>query len=1007
MKKFNAWIIIIIILAWSIVPVFANSNIGINDKPTRPYEKLIAKNGPWISEQIKADKTSDLIFTYEGDYKVDAQILANQSEMKFKVKEDTALSGIFIPFINNEYKNVNITLTDDGGNIYGPFKMKVESTNDNLGDSKNTSFTASATNLKWIYNFIPNQMIILKKGIYSMKLSDSEFQVRTSKTGVEGAYVIQGMRAESYLTYLNKINNTDEKVKDKKEPFKEESKDDLYGYEKPPELKPAKFTLDKESSIDEIIVNTINKGLGAAPGTIAILDEFGEIIYSNQSYGEVLSDVPNGMWVLNPEIVLSPGNYQIGVSNPEVISYNKFGEPMLYIKLSDPPVYRENFTGTYKVNLDTYKKTTLMGTVNKAKSSFSLKDFELTVMDHGDWIELIGKYKNMPFSQNTDSIELTSTGIKGGFDFSADMTGLPAKTKIGAFGVVYLDTDKSGNVKLTIDGGASYERAKSKDKGADSNTYSLKVDGLRVKKSLPPYVVAAVGASMSAGTVPGPDSATQGAVGLLFPPLVGVVVHVVQELLKKAAEKKAKISSEHNKAWYKRKYPKASDETIAMIMLGDAMANTDNPDDDPESKSDEVVENTSDSSSSVNEENDASSDNSGDYEEADDDYVEEAEDDLEESDPLTDRDYMSEEEKAELDKQTENDLENDTETEEEPIKDMEPETKTLETGIDGRTSTYEKDPETGEWVNPETGGVLDMEAYEKIVKPNIEKEQAWQDNERFKIASGDTAQDRSLAKMLKDEKDNAYKEKLMKKYNASSPAEVEQTIRKMQDVQQARANKWNEIGDYASVAEKGATVVGVLADTTIDFMGDHTGPVGKGIRAGYKVIKTVAGDVADKGYSDRILTGALIKGGTDAASDFIPGDYAKTKGFLGVASETASGYLQADPTKGDKGKFEGAIDGFMGGVIKVGVGKITDKIGGDGFGHDMSMIKVGRNQIRVALKNNGKWSSRVVSDTTAYKHAFKKIDAQIKQSATKVASGLLDNFVVKPVTQELTNRARS
>lgn len=1031
-------IAVLLLIVSSTMPIFAtetaNEDVLVSEEsqdyvkaPVKPYEQVIAQNGPWYVEQIPVEASKELAIGYNGSYAVDGEILFSYEPTTIKIKDDMSLTGLFIPYSNTVAGTLTVTLRDDKGNVYGPFPMEgMPAVAVSVEEGHDLSLGSAMTG-QMMYSLTPSQNVVLPKGNYNITLSEPSWQVRTQQTGPEGAYLLKGIYAPAYDQYLADMKTRNgQKPKDEEQlgnPFEEDS----YGVaEKPPTPKAAFFTLEADSTVDEVIINTINGGAGALPGTIAILSESGEVLYSNQAYGVTLEDVANGMWAIAPEVVLPAGTYQIGLSDPGAITYDKRGEPMFYINVSEPKVYRYDYTGTYKIDLETFKRTTLMGPVNSTKSSFSQKDFELTILDHGDYLELVGKYENMPFSQRADIMDITDESVTAIFQFSADLSGLPVKTKIGADVQLLLSKKGEEAAQIYLTGTGTYERAASKAKGADYNTYEILANGIMVRETLAPYVAAALGAATAAGKVPGPDSPVQAATGLLFPPLVGVVVYLVQEAIKQAAEKKKLVEGpkKYSKEWYRRQHPGASDETLAWIMLGDAMGNTDEPDADPEagssddsSSSEEGGSSEEDGSAEENNVEDDSSDNEG-YSDSEEETSSQTEETVTDDQPktLTDRDFMSEEEKAELDakvaadnaaadqSETEKGNQKNVETEKKPWDDL-PETKTLQTGIDNKMTTYELDKETGEYVNPLTGGVLDMDRYETVVKPNLEKDQNFIDTQRAKTAAGDTAQDKALAQMLKDQQKKSddqklqdYKQKIMGKYGAKSEAEVDMILTAKAETEKARADKWNTIGNIAAVGEVSATVVGATADAAVDFMGDRLGTAGKVIRAGYKVTKAVASDVATSGSESNWNTvkGALIKGGADATSDFI--DSKTIKGALTIGAETVGSYVQADSGN----EWDSIAEGFTGGVVKVGSGLLTDKLAGDGLGDNISLSSPIKGHIQVTTVSGSKFITTTMKTQDARNLAMDKINSQIKQSATKIGSSLADSFGVDPYITDPT-----
>lgn len=1123
MKKLTAYFLLIFILILNIIPFTAygtENKPEARPQPAKPYEKVLAKSGSWYSEQIDNENGADLIVAYQGNYINGEDLIQNDfPEMSFSLNEKTVLTGIYLPYAKVASGVVSITLKDNKGNIYGPYKtektfanLETDQPEDVLGgisdlfgsnssgsvdesdkdgqvlvtvDEKKPSLDECAN-----YVFSSDGKITLPEGTYSMTATFPEFQVRNLDTDEGGAFLVRGINFEANERYNRDIFNwtkennpelTDAEVMVKIVGDSKFGEEDFENYkyekaEKPPVKKPAGFSLDKKSLVSEIVINTYNDGDGATPGSISILDSKGVVILTEQAYGGTLGGISNGVWAIAPNLVLPKGNYFVGISDPKVVTYDKFGNPQFMVTIGPPPPVRNNFTGTYSINLDAYKTSTLKGPVKEKNSSFSLKDFELSVLDKEDSIEIVGKYQGIPFSQECTITESSENKLVALFEFSADLSNLPYKAKISVSALVTLSKESKKKAKISIEGSGIYDRKASEVKGADYNTYTIKANGMLKQKDLPPFIIAALGKSEGAGNVPGPGGTGQAAAGILFPPLVGLVVHVIQQMIKSKPETETPEKDEsdepkkYTKAWYAKKYPGKTDEQLAWLMLGDAMGNSDNPDpgdspsgsgsgDSTETSSGDSSEGGNEDSggnsdSSGNDDSDGSSENSGDgdsensasddtgnsdgddseggndsdnedssddedsqdsednsddedeseddsnsSEEDDDSETEDDEDDWEDEDDTgeDEDDWYGEDDETDSqgtdkagDKTGENDSKENEQVEDKPEEPEEPETLTVQTDYTGRTTTYVKDKATGEWINPETGGVFDQERYEKDVKPNFEKDKAFVDEQRDKLERGDTAFDKELreaeaARKQAAEKE-AYMDKLEKKYGTSDKEALEKIIeeRKQKDMESSEA--WQTTANRYETAETVASVTGVIADNAIDGLANVTGPAGKSIRAGYKVIKNVAGTMAEDGVSAKSFVSGTIKGGTDAATDYIDNGYVKAG--VTIAGEVAAGAV----SDGAQGAKEGLVDG----VFKVGVGGITDKVAGNGFGNDVTTMGLKNGNVRVAIKSGEKWIGKNLTQASADAFINKKNIAQVGSSLIKTGSGLLDEFGIKP-----------
>lgn len=969
MKKNIFIFIYIIILLIPNTISFADGTLIDDFKTTKinaPTERILGSNGDWYSSIVNLNGKSKLVVGYKGEYTIDGEVNSKMS-MKFKIRDKSIVKEIYFPFVKKAESNLTFKITDISGNIIGPFNLN--------GVLASNSENESINNTSYNYTYTPKQNIVLDKGEYFIELSSSKWHVKNEITGLEGAFLVKGVNFSRENSYLKKIAKEEGYKELEKEPIENseefnEKKIDDYNTSDLNESVSKKepfFRLDEESLLNAITINTINSGKGALPGFVNVLDENKVLINSYQAVGGSLNNVANGIWAIYPQLILPKGDYYFELEDPNIIGYDKNGNPEFFVNISLPVVEELELEGTYLIDFDSYKVKTLMGTILNPQSSLNLKDFKIAVMDKGNSIEIIGNYKGMPFSQSCEVSYRDETHIEADFNFYLDSKKLLNQATISANGKIIVGLSDENEVFFILDGEAFYSK-----KDGDKNTYELVGKGRMLTNDLPGYVMAAINASSSVGAIPGPDNSTQAATGLLFPPLIGLIASAIQKMLKKPK----KISNEHNLGWYRRKYPKASDDTIAMIMLGDAMANTDEPDNDSVSIGDNEVS----QETGVNE-----NDEIDDYENSP-------------SDESSSEEPNKEIYEEDLFEETEKDVKLTEEVE--PALEVinKPETIELETGPHGRKSTYELDKETGEYINPETGGVLDNEAYEKVVKPNLQKNEDFINEQSEINATGNTKFDKDLRNFIKKQKQEIKKEKYMKvlskKYHTDDPKKLEKIINESNDYYEKRAELWNKTGDIFEVAEKTAEITQTGADLFIDGAANMTGPVGRGIRAGYKFTKNVAGTVADKGVSVSSVAGGMVKGAADAGSDFVSNPYLK-------AGVTIAGETVGNSFTDEKGITHGLKDGFIDGTYKATIGVITDKIGGGGYGNDITSEVAGKNIVKLSIKTKSGWVARNVSSKVATKFVKGKLIKQGMQSATKLGGTVFDELKGKPLIKSL------
>ncbi|HZK62271.1 MAG TPA: hypothetical protein VFC41_09340, partial [Anaerovoracaceae bacterium] len=314
---------------------------------------------------------------------------------------------------------------------------------------------------------------------------------------------------------------------------------------------------------------------------------------------------------------------------------------------------------------------------------------------------------------------------------------------------------------------------------------------------------------------------------------------------------------------------------------------------------------------------------------------------------------------------------------------VEPEEMVLQTSANGAQSRYVKDPETGVWVNPETGGVLDYEKYKAEAGQQFETDKKINDAEFEKSSKGETLTDRinreEMGKIKAEAARQEHIQNMQDKYGVKDVTEINNIINANAVKEKANFGKWKLIGDINAVGEVGATVVGAAADAAIDGLSAVT-PYGTGIKAGYKVAKGALGTLAEKGLKEGTVKGSLlegaIKGGADAATDFInpknPYLKAAAKAVTTVGGESVGSAVGAAVRGGDEDWLNAGAQGAVDGIFKVGVGAVTDGIVG---GAPIVTLPSGAVKILPSMKN-------VIVN---------------KSSLQKIGSSLTDEFVVKPV----------
>jgi hypothetical protein len=750
MRKRIARIILICMAMLYCLPLTALAAVK-GDPPREPFEKVAAKSGSWYSDRLTYDGKSNLVIGYTGGYGV----LAEESVLEVSLSEKILLTGVYVPYEGTDVGYVELMIEDSRGNVYQGF-LAEQSLTGGIGEAdESENFKGGQRNT--LYSFIPEYRLALPKGNYTFYLDGDALPV--------DACLVKGYNYAAYERYEKELmewarEDEEEKPDDLYTEFGNEELSELYRQfmedpegeyeyepawgEAPFELLAPVFSLDEEHVIDEIILSVWNSGRGALPGTIYILDETGREIAYCKAQGASQGGVPNTLWVAMPGITLPAGVYYLDMDAPEALDYDESGKPVFYVGLSAPAAPPTSFTGTYKIWLDLYKTRTLMGPVNEKKSSFSLEDYELSVLDKGAVIELIGQYESMPFSQNCEVTERDEDLVVAQFHFAADLTKLPYKANIAAVAQVTLRKEPNGRITIGMKGEGFYSRAATKEKGADENTYELNVRGNRVKKDLPPFVMAAIAKAYGAGNIPGPDTPVEALVGMLFPPLVGLVVSTIQGLLRPVLERPLSVGEQAmrdaNRSLGKGLY--TPEEAEAWATMADALGNSGGDPEDAISIGDN--ERPGGADYVAPQESGYGGDGFGA------EYIG-PEGDLSFGKP----DLPDEQLPYEPQGQPYEPYEQPFEAQPDMPLPVEPESMVVRTTAGGAETLIVRDPATGEWINAETGNPFDLESYQKSFPQQMKEYEEYAKHNAELERTGQTAMQQGL-----DEIDKKYQQEL-------------------------------------------------------------------------------------------------------------------------------------------------------------------------------------------------------------------------------------------------------
>ncbi len=289
----------------------------------------------------------------------------------------------------------------------------------------------------------------------------------------------------------------------------------------------------------------------------------------------------------------------------------------------------------------------------------------------------------------------------------------------------------------------------------------------------------------------------------------------------------------------------------------------------------------------------------------------------------------------------------------------------------------------GQPLNPQEQQRLQHEQAAREFEQRRQAELARQQEARRK------AQDELRKIQEQKQQHEKYIQKLCAKYK-TTPENLRTEIARQMGRNELEGKFWTKCIEYEkelAIAETTAKVILIGCDTAIDGLANCTGAVGKAIRAGYKVTKGIAGNMAEKGLSKEALAGGFIKGSADALTDLT--ENSKTKFVTSFVGETVGEAM----TEGVTG------EGIVKGAINAGINVGLDKLAGKGYGNEV-MGGPGRKYGMEMGDLSGLTRWRPGQGAPIEKDVSRlvagKFVRQLKSSGIKGAGTLTTEFGVKP-----------
>ncbi|MDI6862388.1 MAG: hypothetical protein QMC97_03270, partial [Pseudothermotoga sp.] len=331
----------------------------------QPHEKVIFKNGNWTTTQEEIQGRQVLIVGYEGIPQLLKEVVgrreATKDSISFSVPSDVILLSIHT--ICDPRQEQKLALMDEKGRAYSTFDVQ-SFENDHV-------------------IFTPVGELVLKKGKYTLKFSNS----KTLERNIVNFEPIVLLTGREYDTVKESIA---EKVQT--QPAKVQGENALLegkSIQTQPmrtiQRKPIEFTLSESSLIEAVAIDLVDVPKDFPQTNILIVDKnsrfFGPYQVSD-------FDEENSVIFFSPKLPLAAGSYTIKFSDESVLNYKSDGKPIFALKLFpyDPPF---DFTGTYKVSFVVKRVATIFGP--SEKKTLDVKNFEVALIDHFDYVELVGK----------------------------------------------------------------------------------------------------------------------------------------------------------------------------------------------------------------------------------------------------------------------------------------------------------------------------------------------------------------------------------------------------------------------------------------------------------------------------------------------------------------------------------------------------------------------------------------------------------------------------------------
>lgn len=352
----------------------------------------------------------------------------------------------------------------------------------------------------------------------------------------------------------------------------------------------------------------------------------------------------------------------------------------------------------------------------------------------------------------------------------------------------------------------------------------------------------------------------------------------------------------------------------------------------------------------------------------------------------------------------------------------EPESFVFTDPATGAQSLYEKDPETGQWVNQQTGGIADIDDLDRFAKQR-QADADWTRGQMEKLSNRDTDLDRAwreqdaktdaeLQRKFEEIDRQGARDRVAIKSGTYGMSDAERTkylterqerLQKNSEAANQSAKNWDRITKTAEVVEK-------AADIAVDGLAVVTAPVGGTLVADvYSGAKNIAGSTSEAIAKGESIVGGITKGVAKGAADIVQnhagGKWVKKLGTY-AGSETLKEVIVA--AVDGENVVDAAKKGLVNGTFKYAVSEIGDNISDGVSKQNENLMKQHYNKIKnVWSKDVSQKSVNALQSMNFQKYFGKETTRELAQgfgqSLTKeVGSVTYDTAVEgKSVTESL------